>query len=79
MMTEDEKVEAINKNAAVVLESLLKECEEKTLNEIDFLSDIYARLIVASIIGFSPLSLAETAEEAADKLFKMIEEDEENT
>ena len=79
-MTEEEKVEVINKNATVVLEKLLKEIEEKTLDEIDFISDIYARLIVASILGFSPSNLADDAEEAADNLFKMVEEeDEENT
>jgi hypothetical protein len=79
-MTEEEKVETINKNAAVVLERFLKEIEEKTLDEIEFISETYARLIVASILGFSPSNLADDAEEAADKLFKMVEEeDEENT
>jgi hypothetical protein len=79
-MTEEEKVETINKNAAVVLERFLREIEEKTLDENDFISETYARLIVASILGFSPSNLADDAEEAADNLFKMVEEeDEENT
>jgi hypothetical protein len=78
-MTEEEKVEAINKNAAVVLERFLREVEEKILDEIAFLSETYARLIILSILGYSPSNMANDAEEAADKLFKMVEEDEENT
>jgi hypothetical protein len=78
-MTEEEKVEVINKNAAIVLERLLKEIENETLDENEFLSETFARLIVANILGFSPSNLAQDAEESANRIFEMVEENEENT
>lgn len=84
-MSDDEKlaakVETVNKVAAELLPILLADLEEESKNkdtlgqyEIDFLGDLYARLIVSVYMGYYPSRLAEDAEDAALRLFEMAKE-----
>jgi hypothetical protein len=74
MTKEEQRVKIINANSAKVLESLLEAFENKTLDEDEFLAETYARLVTASILGFSPSALSEDAEAAADRLLALTEE-----
>lgn len=72
-LTEEEKVAYINSRAHVILAQLFEQYEE-TLPEgeeqLEFVSDIYARMVLLSIFGFNPEKLAVTANEAADRLIE---------
>jgi hypothetical protein len=74
----DLKRQAVNKVAAEVLPMLLADLEEaqegKDQYEVDFLGDLYARLIVSVFMGYYPSRMADDAEEAAYKLFQMAKE-----
>ena len=74
-MTEEERVAIINQNAGKIVESLLEAFENRTLNEDEFLADTYARLVVASLMGFSPAALSEDSVAASERLLALSEED----
>jgi len=73
-MTEEQRVSIINANAGKVLEGLLEALENKTLDEDEFLAETYARLVAASILGFSPSALSEDAQAAAGRLIALTED-----
>ena len=73
--------EAVNKVAAdllpILLANLEKAGEDKDLlklYEVDFLGDLYARMIVSVYMGYYPSRMADDAEDAALKLFEMAKE-----
>ena len=77
----DVKRRAVNEVAAEQLPMLTAELEEAMADkdlqeqyEIDFLGDLYARMIVSSFMGFYPSRMANDAEDAALKLFEMAKE-----
>jgi hypothetical protein len=80
-MSDDEldiRCQAVNEIAAKQLPMLLADLEEATADkdlqeqyEIDFLGDLYARMIVSVLMGFYPELMGEDAQDAALRLIKM--------
>jgi hypothetical protein len=75
---ESKRNEAVNKVAADILPMLLADLEEATADkdlrkqyEIDFLGDLYARMVVSVFMGFYPEIMGEDAQSAALRLIKM--------
>jgi hypothetical protein len=67
-------VEKVNLRAVECLEPLLQELEFRQgdeEHEVEYIGDLYARLIVAVYMGFQPKLLADDAEGAALKLMKL--------
>lgn len=78
--------EAVNKIAAdllpVLLANLEKAGEDKhllKLYEVDFLGDLYARMVVSVFMGYYPTNMAKDAEDAALKLYEMAKEHDNDT
>jgi hypothetical protein len=78
---EDTKTEAVNKVAAEVLPMLLADFEEVSVDknlqhpyEIDFLGDLYARMVVSVFMGYYPSRMADDAEDAAYRLYELAKE-----
>ena len=78
---EDTKTEAVNKVAADILPTLLADLEEAAADkdlieqyEVDFLGDLYARMVVSVFMGYYPSRMADDAEDAALKLYEMSKE-----
>ena len=70
----EEKHGAVNKHAVTVLEVLLKDLEDKHGDEqyeIEFLGDLYARMIVSVYMGYFPEKMGKDAEEGATRLMKL--------
>jgi hypothetical protein len=88
-MSDDEldiRRQAVNKVAAEILPMLLadleKANEDKDLREqyeVDFLGDLYARMVVSVYMGYYPSRMADDAEDAALKLFEMAKEHDNDT
>ena len=77
----DKRTEAVNKVAADILPILLANLEkasedEKLLNlyEVDFLGDLYARMVVSVFMGYYPSRMADDAEDAAYRLYELAKE-----
>jgi len=77
----DTRTEAVNKVAAEVLPMLLADLEEATADkdllsqyEIDFLGDLYARMVASVYMGYYPSRMADDAEDAAYKLYELAKE-----
>ena len=73
--------EAANKVAAdllpVLLANLEKASEDKDLlklYEVDFLGDLYARMVVSVFMGYWPSRMADDAEDAAHRLYELAKE-----
>ena len=80
MMNEDKR-NAVNNHAAEVLGSLLAEAEkaqedESNLDqyEIEFLGDLYARMITSVFLGYFPNIMGQDAVEAAHRLNDIAKE-----
>lgn len=78
---DDTKAKAINEVAAKQLQLLLVDLEEVMADqdllgqhEIDFLGDLYARMIVSALMGHYPNRMADDAEDAAHRLHEMAKE-----
>jgi hypothetical protein len=79
----DKRTEAVNRIAAELLPILLANLEkasesEKLLNlyEVDFLGDLYARMVVSVYMGYYPSRMADDAEDAAHRLYELAKEHE---
>jgi hypothetical protein len=77
----DKRTEAVNEVAAKVLPMLLADFEEvltdKNLQhpyEIDFLGDLYARMIVSVFMGYYPDVMGEDAIGAAHRFHELAKE-----
>jgi hypothetical protein len=77
----DKRTEAVNEVAAKVLPMLLADFEEVSTDknlqhpyEIDFLGDLYARMIVSVYMGYYPSRMADDAEDAAHRLYELAKE-----
>jgi len=80
------KRQAVNKAAAEVLPMLFADLEKAQADkellpqyEIDFLGDLYARLITSVFMGYHPHRLAEDAEDNAYKLYELAKEHDSDT
>jgi hypothetical protein len=78
---EELRREAVNKIAAellpILLANLEKASEDKDLlklYEIDFLGDLYARMVVSVFMGYWPSRMADDAEDAAHRLHELAKE-----
>jgi hypothetical protein len=78
-MNEELRIFHINTNATMIMEKLLLDFENEVLDEDTFLSDTYARLVTAKLLGFSPIALSEAAEEAAERIINAADEMENET
>jgi hypothetical protein len=78
-MSEELRLSNINTNAAKIMEKLLLDFENEVLDEDAFLSETYARLVTAKLLGFSPAALSEAAEEAAERIINLADEMENET
>jgi hypothetical protein len=72
-MTEEEKLEQINTNAANYLEDWLAQLEDGEVTENDLLSSLYAGMVTAYLYGYSPDAMAVDAKAAAARLIAMVE------
>lgn len=77
----DVRRQAVNKVAAEVLPMLLADFEEVSLDknlqhpyEVDFLGDLYARMVVSVFMGYYPSRMADDAEDAAHRLYELAKE-----
>jgi hypothetical protein len=85
-MLEDEldvRCQAVNEVSVKQLPMLLADLEEVVGDkdllqqyEIDFLGDLYARMIVSVIMGFQPEVMGKDAQDAAERLIKFTEDEE---
>lgn len=81
MMTEaapiqptEEQFEAINKQARKSLKRLLKQHEKTYANkeyEWEFIGDLFARMIVASYMGYNPEGLGQEADRAGKRIVEL--------
>lgn len=70
----DEQFEAINKHAQRSLKKLLKNHEAAygdQEHEWKFIGDLFARMIIASFMGYLPEELGKDAERAGQQITKM--------
>ena len=79
----DVRYEEVNKVAVKQLPMLLADLEEvvgdKELlqqHEVDFLGDLYARMIISAVMGFYPERMGKDAEDAAERIIKFAEVEE---
>lgn len=86
MSEETSKADMVKEVTAEVLPKLLEELEEAYENdapttdyEINFLGDLYARMIVSVCMGYRPERLGRDAEDSAYKLFELAEEHDDET
>lgn len=78
----EEKHKAVNQHAVASLEVLLKDAEGKWGDEdyeIEFLGDLYARMIISVYMGYFPKKMGKDAEESAMRLMKASGVDVEDT
>ena len=82
----DIRRQAVNKVAAEILPMLLADLEKATADkdlreqyEVDFLGDLYARMIVSVFMGFYPEGMGGDAQGAALRLIKMAGEEDYDT
>jgi hypothetical protein len=80
----EEKAQAINevaaKQLALLFPDLYEAVNDKDLleqYEIDFLGDLYARMIMAAYMGYCPDLMGADAIEGKDRLVKLAQEHEE--
>ena len=81
---EDTKTEAVNKIAVDLLPILFADLEKAnedndTQYEINFLGDLYARLVVSVYMGYYPSRMANDAEDAAHRLYELAKEHDNDT
>jgi len=82
----DNRTQAVNKVAAEVLPILLADLEEAHEDkdllpqyEIDFLGDLYARMVASVYMGYYPTNMADDAEDAAYRLYELAKEHDNDT
>lgn len=72
----DERIEKININAIKHLEDYLTQIENEEINHDDLLAVIYAGMIAATLLGYSPHALADDAEKAATRISDLADAEE---
>ena len=77
-ITDEERVEKINRSAAEHLEDIVMQLDNEEITQDDILSLVYAGMIVTKLLGYSPQAFAHDAVLAAEKIQNMIEEEETN-
>lgn len=74
-MNEEERIVKINTASSKILDKILDDAENGTLDEDRFLAETYSRLVAASVLGFSPSALAKEAEGAAQRLLDLVKKE----
>ncbi len=69
-----ERLAQLNENISSEFENILLEQEEGTKTEDQLLAEVYARMIAVSTLGYSLSAMAESAEEAADRIIDLFEQ-----
>ncbi len=69
-----ERLAQLNENISSEFENILLEQEEGTKTEDQLLAEVYARMIAVSTLGYSLSAMAESAEEAADRIMDLFEQ-----
>ncbi len=69
-----ERLAQLNENISSEFETILLEQEEGTKTEDQLLAEVYARMIAVSTLGYSLSAMAESAEEAADRIMDLFEQ-----
>ncbi len=69
-----ERLAQLNENISSEFETILLEQEEGTKTEDQLLAEVYARMIAVSTLGYSLSAMAESAEEAADRIIDLFEQ-----
>jgi len=70
----DEQFAIINKQAAKSLKRLLKQHEKNYASkehEWEFIGDLFARMIVASYMGYNPEELGQDADKAGQRIIEL--------
>ena len=78
MMTDEDKHKLVNEKAIKHLQSLMEVMEERYGDveyETDLISEMYAMMISASLLGYYPITIAKNAEQAANNIYKMVHEE----
>lgn len=73
-MTDEEKLTTINKHTAAALKPLLQDLEKRYGDEdyeLQFIGDLYARMIVSIYMGYHPERIGKDAEDGAARLMQM--------
>lgn len=73
-MTEEERLDYINKEATKQLEIFLRQLDEKEITENQMLAISYASMIAVKVLGFSPEEMARDAATAAEKIVVDVED-----
>lgn len=73
-MTEDKRLEQINKSAGTYLQSWLEGLENGNVKEEDLLPSLYAAMVTAYLYGYSPDTMVVDAKAAAARLLAMVEQ-----
>lgn len=72
----DERTKKINENAVKHLEYYLKQLQNEEINHDDLLAVVYAGMIAATLLGYSPHDLADDAEKAATRISDLADAEE---
>jgi hypothetical protein len=72
-MTEEEKLEQINKKAGDFLDDWLMQLENGEVTTNDLVSSLYAGMVTAYLYGYNPDAMAAAAKTAASRLLAMVE------
>ena len=67
------------KQLPILLADLEKVAGDKELLQqygVDFLGDLYARMVVAAVMGFYPERIGKEAEDAVERIIKFVEDEE---
>lgn len=72
----NERIEKINTNAVKHLEDYLKQIENEEINHDDLLAVVYAGMVAAILLGYSPHALADDAEKAATRISDLADAEE---
>ena len=75
-MTEEERINKINKAAKKHLEDVLMQIESGELDGDDLIAVLYGYLVAAALMGYSPESLIKDVIATATKLMECVEETE---
>jgi len=76
MMTEEEKVNHINKAAAAALGDWIAKIDDGEAKETDLLAAVYGGMVAAYLLGYNLENMLNDAKAGGDRLMKALEETE---
>lgn len=75
-MNEQERLDKINRDAHIHLQKYLEQLEKEEMSHNELLSVVYAGMIAAGVMGYSPEALSNDAQKAVNKIINLAEEHE---